>query len=286
MPKLLLAVAGLLWFASPSLAVDAFDRHTDFWLRLAAKRGEPLTEMSSGQAARLKRLGPGIVSPCVVVQTDSGAWTKALLSWGFRKAEPKPIPVLLIERYVTYDRDRRNVAVARGKDVMLFPGFQFDFDIGQVVPAGVGGDVAFDAKRRLIGLEGAKLYGLNGPTLPPAGAGEKYDPNDHVGVKPADFAGNWRVDADGRWKGVWQISIDDEGNVQGQYLSDETQSTFPLRGKIASTELPHRLVFEVEFAAATQRYEMYIWTTDKSAMAGTTTLIDRKFGVYAVREKK
>jgi hypothetical protein len=270
--------------ASNAFALDTFDRHTSFWVKQAAKKGAVVKELSSADAAKLAMLEARISSPCVVVQTDQGNWTKALVSWGFRKVKDKAVALLVIERYVTYDRDRGDVAVARGENVMLFSGFEFDFDIGQVVPKDAGGDVAFSDTRRLMALGGAKLFGVNGSLLPPP-TPDKYDPNDHPDVRPRDFNGTWRVNADGRWTGTIQITFDDEGNVGGQYTSDATKSTFPIKGRMTTTEVRHRLRFEIEFAAAQQQFDLYLWTTDKSAMAGTTTLIDRTFGAYALREK-
>jgi hypothetical protein len=267
----------------PAVALDAFDRHTSFWVKQAAQKSPAVKELTSGQAGELKLLEARISSPCVVVRTDQGNWTKALVSWGLRKGKEKPTPVLVIDRYVTYERDRGDVALAHGENIMLFPGFEFDFDIGQVVPKETGADVAFSDTRRLVALREAKLYGVNGSLLPPPDP-DKHDPHDHPEVRPRDFAGTWRVNADGRWTGAWQIAIDDEGNITGQYTSDTTKSTFPIKGRVTSTEIRYRLRFEVEFAAAHQQYDMYLWTTDKSTMAGTTTLLNRTFGVYAERE--
>jgi hypothetical protein len=268
--------------ARASLAVDAFDRHTTFWLRQAVKNAEPLKELSSGQAAAWKQIGPGIGSPCVVVKTNNGHWAKALVSWGLRKSGDKLVPVVVLDRYVTYDNDRRDVALAAGKNVMLFPGFYFNFEIGQVVPEGQGGDVLFTDARKLQPAGSAELYGLNGPALPPADS-QQPDPNDHEGVLPRDFAGNWKVQADGRWNGVWQLAVDDDGNVQGSYTSDDTKSVYPLVGQV--TGAPHRMTLEVELANTTQTFEAFLWTKDKSAMAGSTVLADRKFGFYALRIK-
>ncbi len=282
-----LAVVLLLWglgMASPAVAVDSFDRHTSYWLSHAAENSEPLESVTSGSAAQWKFLGRDVSEPCIVVKTASGNWAKALVSWGFRKTDGKPLPVLLLDRYVTYDRDRKNITVAHGTNLMLFPGFEFDFDIGQVVPSGVGGDVAFNDKRQLVPLAGAQLFGMDGPSLPP-GEDEAYDPQAQEGVQVRDYAGEWRVTADGRWFGTWNLSADDEGNIAGQYLSNDTKSTFPVRGKIALGE-PNRIQLEVEFAAASQLYDLYLFTADKSTLCGTTTLIDRKFGVFAERVAK
>jgi hypothetical protein len=281
---LLRGVLLVLLLSGTTLAADSFDRHSSYWLSLAAKNGEPLEAVTSGKAAQWKYLGRDISQSCIVVKTANGNWAKALVSWGFRKADPMPVPVLLLERYVTYDRDRPNITVAHGSNLMLFPGFEFDFDIGQVVPSGLGGDVAFNEKRQLVPLEGAQLFGLDGPAVPP-GEDEEYDPQAQPGVQPRDFAGEWRVTADGRWYGTWNLSVDDEGNIDGQYLSSDTKSTFPVKGRLALGE-PNRAQLEVEFAVASQQYDLYMFTGDKSAMCGTTTIVDRKFGVIAHRVPK
>ncbi len=272
--------------AAPAWAIDTFDRHTSYWLNLAIKNGKPLESLTSGQAAQWKFIGRDVTQPCVVIKTDNGNVAKALLSWGFRKTADKPVPVLVIDRYVTYDRDRGNLTVAHGQNLMLFPGFEFDLDIGQVVPQGMGGDVALNNKRELVALGNAQLFAVDGSLLPAEDeGGEIHVPQANQVVQPRDFAGEWKVSADGRWFGTWLLAVDDEGHIEGQYFSHETKSTFPLKGRVALGE-PNRVVFDVEFAAATQHYDLYLFTGDKSAMCGTTTLVDRKFGVLAERMKQ
>jgi hypothetical protein len=279
----LLTTTALFCVVGPALAADPFERHSYFWLEQVAKNSQPLVEVSARIAAEWKTLGPGVASPCIVIRTSEGNLAKALLSWGFRKTDKQPLPVLLLERYVTYDNQRRELATAHGENVMLFPGFQFDFDIGQVVPEGLGGDVAFTENRRLVPIGEAALFGVNGPQVP--GESETYDPNDHPEVRPRDFSGTWKIVADGRWRGTWELTADDDGNVQGHYLSDETKSTYPLEGRVSMAQ-PHQVSFTVQLANTEQQFELYLWTTDKSALAGVTTLLDKKFGVYALREAK
>src|SRR5690606_10106428 len=118
--KRLLAALVLFSTAGSALALDVFDRHTTYWLRQAVKDAMPLEEVSSGQAASWKTLGRNF-GPCVIVRTRNGHWAKALLAWGLKKAEDgQRAPVLFIERYVTYDNDRPDLALASGKSVMLF----------------------------------------------------------------------------------------------------------------------------------------------------------------------
>lgn len=280
--KLAIAVL-ILATAAPAMAVDIFDRHTTFWLRRATQQAQPLADVTSGQAASWKSLGRGF-SPCAVIKTHNGHWTKALLGWGLKKGDDGKItPVLLIERYVTYDNDRPDSALAAGKNVMLFAGYQFNFEIGQVVPEGQGGDVTFGEDKKLRPVGAVQIFSLNGSALPPAEGGEKYDPNAHEGVQPRDFAGQWQLDADGRWAGQWNLQVEEDGSVQGTYTSDETKSSYPLRGQVSG--LPHRMTLDVDLANTTQSFEAFLWTKDKSIMAGVTTLVERKFGFYARRLK-
>lgn len=263
------------------LAGDAFERHTAYWLKQAAREGKPLEELSMQQARRLKSIGKNIDGACVVIKTGKQNWTKALLTWGFLKGSEGPVPVVLIERFVTYRGDRDNVTTATGKDVMLFAGFGFDFDLGQVVPAGLGEDVGVTEAGALAPRAGAELFGLNGSQLPPPTEADEYDPTDHPEVRPRDFAGTWKVDVDGRWRGEWSLRVEDDGRVRGTLTSAESRSNYPIAGRVSLP--PHRLKLTVHFENAEQTIDGYLWTKDKSAIAGTATLADRKFGFHAQR---
>ena len=269
--------------SSDAVAIDAFDRHSFFWVQQAVRDRQGIEHISSKEANRLKSIGAGL-PPCVVIETGEGNLAKVLLGWGYRKTDEQTTPVLMIERFVTYDSERRDKTVARGRDVILFPGFRFDFDIGHVVPEKQGGDVAFDDARRLRPLKGSKLYPLNGSAIPGAGEGDGYDPLAHDDVRPRDFSGDWKVTTDGRWRGVWRLSVDDGGDVQGSYLSAQTASSYKITGKVSGEA--HRLRLQVHFDTGARDYEMFLWTSDKSAMAGTASILERKFGVFASREKK
>lgn len=269
---------------SAAQARDAFDRLHSAELSGIAEAGKPIPELTMQQAGKWKTLAPKLESPCVALQTSGGNWTKALLTWGFRKAGDKPVPVLMIERFVTYSRTQGDSTVAHGDNVMLFPGFSFDFDLGQVVPADQGPDVELTRTGALKVLPDARLFGVDGPPKAADGEAGEGDPNDHEGVLPEDFAGSWKVDADGRWQGTCELTVNEEGGVTGEFFSKETQSTYSVTGKAG--RLPHQLRFEVRFTNAVLVFDANLWTTDKSAMAGTVTLTDRKFGFYAVREEE
>lgn len=275
----LLMVLGLL---SPGVAgaADVFDRHNGPVIRKAFDGGTPVAQLTLNESARLKPLSATIGAPCILVKTDEENWSKALVTWGLRKTADKPVQVLLIERFVTYRGDRPELTTAVGKDLMLFPGFAFNFDIGQVVPAGQGGDIEFTADGALKVLDPAKLLALNGSLLPAADK-SVGKPTDHEGVEPGDFAGTWKIDADGRWTGEWQLKIAENGRASGSFVSKDLQNTYEITGQISGTS--HNLKLDVFLANAQMQVDAYLWTTDKSRMAGTVTLTGRKFGFVATR---
>lgn len=265
------------------VAADVFDDHTAYWLRRATAEAEPLKSLSMRDALAVKPIGRGIGSPCIVVHTDDDNWTKALVTWGFRKGnDGSRVPVVLIERFVNYRGDRQTLTTAAGKDVMLFPGFGFNFDIGQVVPAGQGEDILCVDDGVLKPAEKAEFFVLDGPAIPEPDPSERPDPTSHTGVIPTDFAGSWKVRIDGRWEGVWELDVE-ERRVFGRFLSDETKSVYEISGKIAA--LPHNAKLNIDLANASQSIDAFLWTKDKSAMAGVMVMADRKLGFYATRIK-
>lgn len=264
-------------------AADVFDRHLAKDLKGALEQ-PPLTELSLNASAKLKRLSASVSSPCIVVKTDDGNYTKALIGWGLRKGADKPVPVLLIERFVTYRGDRADLTSAVGKDVMLFPGFGFNFDIGQVVPAGQGADIEFTTEQAIKPVGEAVMVALNGSILPPAEKTDKYDPLANEAVTGQDFAGTWKVDVDGRWKGEWELTVTENGKVTGVFVSDELQNRYDITGQLGSS--PHNLRVDVFLANAQMQVDGYLWTKDKSQIAGTVMMTNRKFGFHAVRVKE
>lgn len=275
-------LAWLLSFAAGSaIAADVFDRHTQTELRKAVDQLPPSEAMTLADVARIKPLSPTLSSPGVVVKTNDGNYAKALVGWGLRKGGEKPTPVVVLERFVTYRIDRPDLTTAAGKDVMLFPGFGFNFDIGQVVPVDQGADVEFTAEGALKPVGDAVLVPLISSQLAPADPTAKHDPSAHEGVVPRDFAGTWKVDADGRWKGEWELTVDEVDRVSGTFISDELQNRYEMLGQLGPS--PHQLKLTITLANTQMQVDAYMWTKDKSTMAGTINLIGRKFGFVAYR---
>jgi len=249
---------------------------------MAAKEPSALTEVTAATAAKWKPLSPRISAPCLIVRTNDGHWSKALLAWGQRKLKGReqPHPVLVLERFVTYRSDREGQTTASGKDVMIFAGHSFSFDIGQVVPTGSGADIEFTDAGLIKPLGEAKLFALNGSQL---AAAEKPNPNDHEGVLPRDFAGTWKVSIDGRWTGTWEIAVDDQRTILGKFISDDTQSGYELYGKVSN--VPHQAKLEIDLANTNLAIDAFLFNSDKSTMSGTVVMANRKLGFVATRQE-
>ena len=279
----LMLCVSVSWF-QPANGGDIFDQQAIVELKRGAAGATALTEITSATASKWKTLSAKVSSPCLIVQTNEGHWAKALLSWGQRKVKGReqPLPVLILERFVTYRGDRDGVANASGKELMLFSGLSFSFDIGQVVPTGGGADIELTETGVLKPVGEAKLFAMNGSQLA-AVEGAKPNPNDHEGVLARDFAGTWKVTIDGRWTGVWEITVDENRTVLGKFISADTQSRYDLFGKVSN--IPHQARFEIELANAQLSVDAFLWTTDKSTMAGTVVMSTRKFGFVATRQE-
>lgn len=262
---------------------DVFERHSAPLVKKLVEEGKPVEQLTMADAARIKPLAATIGSPCLVVKTDEGGYSKVLAAWGLKKGNgsDKPVPVLLVERFVTYRGDRLDLTSATGKDVMLFPGFGFNLDIGQVVPEGQGADILFTAEGELTATDNARLIVVNGSQLPASDKTTAKDPNDHEGVLAEDFTGTWKLNADGRWLGELSLKVNENGRATGQFTSDESKNSYDVTGQTGAT--PHNLKLEVFLANTQLSMDAYLWTKDKSQMAGTVTMTGRKFGFQAIR---
>ncbi len=288
------------WLAAVGLTLlDGRGAFADEFSRIV---GPPLFEIptrnASAGAARLSvrsiEAMPEVVrgerAAFIVVSTDDGNLAKLLVSPGLRRQagagrKGELAPVLQIERFETIDAGDRQARKARGRDVLLFDGFEFDLDSGQVVPPGFGGDVRFQLKGQdgpeLISLATGKLFPIDRPiALPAAGPGQ---PSPGPAVVPADFNGRYTLVANGQTSGALELSVEAGGEVSGRFRSDRNGSVYPVTGKVAA-DLPRRIEFEIKFPRTRQNYEGLLWTEDKNVFAGTARIVEHPYSFVAVRE--
>ncbi|HEV3122020.1 MAG TPA: biopolymer transporter ExbD, partial [Isosphaeraceae bacterium] len=227
-------------------------------------------------------------SALIVVQTDQGNLARVLAVPAMRKppgGPGEPVPVLLLERFATFEAPRAMTRLARGQDLMLFDGFRIDLDSGQVVPEGQGGDLQFLAGKpdgpRLESIGGAKMFTLTSLSVPAAERTSSPSPGREV--VPADFNGHYRLFANGQWSGTLDLKVDEGGAVSGQFRSDLQGTTYPVKGQVAA-ELPRHVQFTVKYPRSQHEFDGYLWTEGKGAIAGTVTLLNQPYGFFALRE--
>lgn len=229
-------------------------------------------------------------SALILATTDQGNLAKLLVSVGLRRQvssgdQAKMATVLSLDRFETIDRGDRATRTAHGRDVLLFDGFEFDLDSGQVVPAGFGGDLAFSTQGErgpeLVALGKNRLYAIDKPLkLPGVEAGR---PSAGTAVVPADFNGRYTLVSNGQLSGSLELSVAQDASVTGRFRSDRNGAIYPLTGKVGP-DLSRRIEFEIRFPRSKQSFDGLLWTGDKNVFAGTVTILEHLYSFVAVRE--
>lgn len=264
--------------------------------RLEAERLDALARRDDARAQARLTFGELEALPAVlretraaflIARTDKGNLVRLLVTPALRKPSKEdgaPLPVLVLERFDTFEPGRVSSRVARGEGLLLFDGYQVDLDAGVVVPEGQGGDLTFRAAGeggpRLEVLEGARLFSLSRP-VEAGSSGPRAESKGEP--RPADVAGRYRLYADGRWTGLLELRVDADRIISGQFRSEPNGTSYPVRGQVAPDD-PAHATFSVTFPRSEQEYDARLWSSGKWALAGTFVMLDRTHGFFAVRE--
>jgi hypothetical protein len=281
-----LAIAVVLAAAALARA-DAFDNYTNPILAKipASKSAEPVKQLTPAMMVQNSRVLPGITAAFVVVKTNEGRLAKLLVRPAAHKiSETDKLPIVLIERFVTFKEGEERTVVAAGHDVRLFAGFNFSLDIGQPVPPTLGGDIRFvveGGKQWLEPVGKAQMFLLTEhlrEANPAKGAkvaiGEKFD--------PAYFNGTYKLSSDGRRSGKLVLKLSANGKeVEGWYYSDKDGAKYEVSGTIGNPK--HLVEFAIQYPRTIETFRGMLFTGDGRAIAGTSRLQDREAGFYAVR---
>jgi hypothetical protein len=289
-PRHPLGLAGLLlWGVASASAGGEFDRiEGDRLATLARSPGaKSHTSLTIGAIEALPAGLADTRAAFFVVKTDQGNTTRLLAAPALRKP-PKsgrePLPVLVLERFDTFEPGRSGSRLARGAGLLLFDGYFVDLDAGVVVPEGQGGDLVF----RTSGPGGPRLEVVAGSALftmgrPVTIEGPKTGPSPGKAILPGDFSGRYRLFADGCWTGRLELRVDDARVISGQFRSEPGGTSYPVRGQVAA-DVPNKATFTVKLPRTEHEYDARLWTEGKWALAGTFVMLDRTFGFFAVRE--
>ena len=279
--------AWIVLFSSPAYSGE-FDRIEGEGLARIA-RGERVKHRRSLTLKEMDGL-PVIFketrSSFIVIKTGAGNVVKLLVSQALRKAEVEdspPVPVLVLERFETFEPGKAGSRLARGAGVLLFEGFQIDLDSAQIVPNGQGGDLTFliagEGGARLEARGKGEILTLEAPlTMAPALAG----PSPGKAVLPADFGGRYHLQADGRWSGILELEVADR-QITGRFRSEANGTSYPVTGEV-DLDPANKANFTVKFPRSEQEYEGFLWTEGKNAISGTFLMSGRVFGFVAIRE--
>lgn len=268
----------------PMLAngADHFDDH-DFAVISKVDQSEAVQKVPQLTATQISRMPHPLVghtaSSFLVVHTDRGNWCKLLVRQARIKGpQDQPVDLLLVERLVTYPMDSRRGLEADRSNIYLFPDFALDLDSGQIVPAGHGEDLTLVVEEKgptLRAAEKTTLYAVGRPMVAPSSEPAKRKFGQGA-LMVKDFAGEYQLQADGRWSGKVVLDVDDAGNVTGTYTSDQTGQTYDIQGRAGNPT--NKLTFKIVFPMTEQQFEGYLWSRDRSRICGITHMEERPFG--------
>jgi hypothetical protein len=285
-------VGMILLFAPLVARGDAFDYYTLPILQKVpeAAGAKQVTELTPELILANSQVLPNTEAAMIVVYTNDDRWAKLLVVAARHKhvpmpgADPEFIPMLRVERFVTFREASDRAVLASGQGLSLFPGFRLHLDMGQVVPEKLGGDlIVGEPKPKTFvvkPLGKAKIYLLTKP-LPEAApqkaqkleVGEKFE--------PAYFNGTFKLQDDGRRSGVLRLKVGADNDVTGTFVSDQNGREYEVSGSVATPS--HKIQFVVKLPQTQEEYTGYMFTGNGKAIAGTCVLQGREAGFYAVR---
>lgn len=277
----------LLLLTAP-LRGDAFDLYLNRDLdRLTeGKNVKEVKQLTPGMIVDHDRVLPKVGAAFLIVKTNGDRLAKLLVLAARQKLDAeKAVPILLIERFVTFKEGEERQVLADGKNLSLYHGFRLSLDHGQIVPAEVGGDLRFVVDGDKVYTESvgkAKLFIVTAhdKSVEPK-KGAKFVMGDRV--EPRHFAGTFRLYDDGRRSGKLVLNVEEGGKVTGAYYTDRDGAKYQVSGKVGP--LPHAIEFVVKLPRVEHSFKGLLFTGNGKAMAGTSKMTDRESAFYAVREE-
>ncbi len=243
--------------------------------------------VSEGELAEFDRCLPPGGAAFAIVKTRQGRFAKLLLNPGRLKvAGGATEPMILVEQFMTFKDGETRAFVARGESRAIFPGTEFDLDLGQVVPERLGGDLRCVSEKGKVTLrvrDGAKLW-LAISSVPIPKSADPGRPVISDKFQQDYFRGTYQLEDDGRRSGALTLEVRDGGEVSGKYFSDKDGASYEVQGRLGPQ--PHQIEFGIRFPRTEQVYRGFLFTGNADAIAGTSRVGDRETGFYARRQNK
>jgi hypothetical protein len=280
-----LALAALV-LALPSARADDFNHYTNEILAKVPKADGvlPVKQLTPAMLVEHSRVLGDLKGALLVVKTNDNRWAKLLVQSAAQKVgDKKTLPILLIDRFVTFREGEERAVTAEGKNVRLFQDFQFSLDLGQIVPADVGGDlrlVVAEDKTYVEPIGKAELYLVTKPL--PEATPKKAD-KVIVGktFEAKYWSGTYKLQDDGRRSGKLVLKVDAEGFIDGWYYSDKDGAKYEVSGKVGDPN--HSVKFKITLPRTPEEFQGWMFTGDGRVICGVSRLQERDAGFYAVR---
>ncbi len=185
---------------------------------------------------------------------------------------------------MTYREGEERTIDAEGKMVRLFGGFHFDLDMGQVVPAHLGGDLRLVVKGDDSYVEPVGKAEIYLVTKHLKEATPKKQPRPEIGeaFEARYFNGSYKLFDDGRRTGTLRLKVGDKNEVSGFYYSGKDGQKYEVAGKVGANP-NHAIQFRITFPKSVQFFQGLMFTGDGGAIVGSSRLQDRETGFYAIR---
>ena len=277
----------LLCLALPARA-DHFEHYSNQVLEKAVADGKFVKEYKELTSAQIGEIGEVLADNAdgfLIVRTNDDRWCKMLVQQARQRfGKDKQVPMLLIEKYVTFKEATERTVKAKGEHIHLYPNMRINLDIGQAVPADLGGDLVVESTGKdgftLKPLGNAKMYVLTKPIpdVVPKKA-EKLTVGATFEIRY--FNGKFKLFDDGRRSGKLVLEVNESGEVTGFFYSDRDGAKYDVTGTVGNPR--HGISFTVKFPQIEQKFSGFLFTGNGKAIAGTSKLQDRETGFYAER---
>ena len=269
--------------------LDDFDRLEGTALAEAARSSlaKPCESLTFSDLGSLPHALKDSRSALLVIKTSEGNTARMLVTPAYRKPPGggEPFPILLVERMETFEAGPLTRRIARVRELVLFDGFFLDLDTGQVVPKGQGEDLVFTIKPpegpRLQAVGALKILTFASPPLSTDEA--KTKPSSGRAIRVSDFAGRYRIFANGQTSGILMLNVDDAGAASGRMSSDQTGGSYPITGRVVEGA-PNRIQFAAELPRTRLEFDGLLFSDGKGAITGTYAMLNQSFGFFAIRD--
>lgn len=277
-----------------SLFLSAFSQGRD---RFDAYSRPALIKLISGEGTATRksvgisdliendRVLPKLSASVLIVKTNGDRYAKLQLVPGRQKVNAElQLPVLFVERFVTFKDGEERAIAASGVSLTVYSGFRLNLDLGQIVPPELPADLLIrsDKGQLVIDAIGKSQMWLVTAPLPdplPARAGRPVA-SDKFSLE--HWNGSYSLHDDGRRSGSLEITVDPQGELVGSYFSAKDGAKYEVKGKVGPA--PHAVQFGIRFPRSEQIYQGFLFTGDLAAIAGFSRFGDRETGFYAVRK--